>query len=59
MIQLVISDLGWLILFLCNLQNTNLHIFLTKTPHVNPITEYQQKNEKGRKKNQNIFASIY
>ena len=25
-------------------------MFLTKTPHVNPITEYQQKNEKGRKK---------
>ena len=55
-IQLVISDLGWLILFLCNLQNSNLQIFLKKTPHVNPSTEYQQKKEKERKKKSKHFC---
>ena len=56
--QLVISDLGWLNINLCNLQNTNSQIFPTKTPHGNPITDYQQK-KKERKKFQNFFASIY
>ena len=46
-------------IMLCNLQNTNSQILLTKTPPGNPITDYYQKKEKEKKKNQNIFASIY
>ena len=40
---------------LCNLQNTNLQILLTKTPPGNPITDYYQKKEKERKKNSKHF----
>ena len=38
-------------IILCNLKNTNLQIFPTKTPHVNRITDYQQKKykKKGKK----------
>ena len=35
---------------LCNLQNTNSQILLTKTPPGNPITDYYQKNKKIKKK---------
>ena len=41
---------------LCNLQNTNSQILLTKAPPGNPITDYYpKKNEKERKKNSKHF----
>ena len=42
---------------LCNLQNTNSQILLTKTPPGNPITDYYQKKEKERKKNSKHFCT--
>ena len=35
---------------LCNLQNTNSQILLTKTPPGNPITDYYQKKKRKTKK---------
>ena len=35
---------------LCNLQNTNSQILLTKTPPGNPVTNYYQKKRKRKKK---------
>ena len=35
---------------LCNLQNTNSQILLTKTPPGNPVTDYFQKQKRKRKK---------
>ena len=47
-------------IMLCNLQNTNSQILLTKTPPGNPVTDYfQKKKRKRKKKKSNIFASIY
>ena len=43
-------------IILCNnLQNTNSQIFPTKTPHGNPLTDYQQKKRKEKKKKSKHF----
>ena len=40
---------------LCNLQNTNSQILLTKAAPGNPITDYYQKKEKERNNNSKHF----
>ena len=37
-------------IMLCNLQNTNSQILLTKTPPGNPVTDYYQKKKKKKEK---------
>ena len=45
---------------LCNLQNTNSQILLTKTPPGNPVTDYyQKKKEKERKKKIKTFLQAF
>ena len=44
---------------LCNLQNTNSQILLTKTPLGNPITDYYQKKMKKKEKKFKTFLQAF